>query len=120
MMLRYASTRECRRKLLLGYFGEAYEKDNCGSCDNCIRALADTKNEVTQIQPRAVHVPAAPVSLRSGTVVVHKKWGEGLVQTVEGGTITVHFPEVGYKTLALDLVIQSEILRFPDNPSVVS
>ncbi len=120
MMLRYASTRECRRKLLLGYFGEAYEKDNCGSCDNCIRALADTKSEVTQIQPRAVHVPAAPVSLRSGTVVVHKKWGEGLVQTVEGGTITVHFPEVGYKTLALDLVIQSEILRFPDNPSVVS
>lgn len=25
----------CRRKFVLHYFGEQYEKDNCGKCDNC-------------------------------------------------------------------------------------
>ena len=32
----YAESNQCRRKLLLNYFGEDYGQDNCGSCDNCI------------------------------------------------------------------------------------
>ena len=32
----YAESNQCRRKLLLNYFGETYDKDNCGACDNCI------------------------------------------------------------------------------------
>ncbi|HHT21853.1 MAG TPA: DNA helicase RecQ [Bacteroidales bacterium] len=33
----YAESSICRRKLLLHYFGEEYTKDNCGSCDNCMK-----------------------------------------------------------------------------------
>ena len=32
----YAESNSCRRKLLLNYFGENYEVENCGACDNCL------------------------------------------------------------------------------------
>ncbi|MBK7290967.1 MAG: DNA helicase RecQ [Chitinophagaceae bacterium] len=31
----FAETGVCRRKLLMSYFGEDYENENCGQCDNC-------------------------------------------------------------------------------------
>lgn len=35
--LAYVESGVCRRKLLLHYFGESYEVENCGHCDNCLK-----------------------------------------------------------------------------------
>ena len=34
-LVSWATSIQCRRKVLLAYFGEQYEQENCGMCDNC-------------------------------------------------------------------------------------
>ena len=46
-----------------------------------------------------------------GTRVVHAEWGEGEVQRYEGDAIVVLFDEVGYKTLALEVVLERGLLE---------
>ena len=36
-MVHYAETRECRRSVLLEYFGEKFLQQSCESCDNCLQ-----------------------------------------------------------------------------------
>jgi len=35
-IINFCETTMCRRKLLLGYFGEEYKENKCGGCDNCL------------------------------------------------------------------------------------
>ena len=35
-VMAYAESNQCRRKLLLNYFGEDYPQPSCGCCDNCV------------------------------------------------------------------------------------
>ena len=65
----------------------------CGHCDNCRagRVTADGRGRRT------------PFAL--GSRVAHPEWGEGDVQRYEHDrVVVVLFDEVGYKTLALDVV----------------
>ena len=47
----YAESNSCRRKLLLSYFGEEYNVDNCGACDNCLhpKKQFDGKEEMALV-----------------------------------------------------------------------
>ncbi len=88
MMLQYAETSSCRRKFILNYFGEDYEREFCGECDNCLQG-----NRTLQLS-----------GYRIADVVFHPKFGQGTVERTEKDLVTVLFPSVGYKTLLASAV----------------
>ena len=47
----YAESSQCRRKLLLNYFGEDYPQENCGACDNCLhpKKRFDGREELSMV-----------------------------------------------------------------------
>ena len=47
----YSESSQCRRKLLLNYFGEDYAEDNCHCCDNCLhpRQTFDGREEMALV-----------------------------------------------------------------------
>jgi ATP-dependent DNA helicase RecQ len=101
MMRGYAEEHWCRRAFVLGYFGEAFEPP-CGHCDNC----------------RAGHGRPPDAggegALSVGARVEHPEWGTGTIGRREGEQVTVVFDTVGYKTLALDIVREKDLLRPAD------
>ncbi|HEV3154773.1 MAG TPA: RecQ family ATP-dependent DNA helicase [Candidatus Baltobacteraceae bacterium] len=102
MMLQYAETTSCRRRFILNYFGEDYERTNCGACDNCLRVAAAPA-------PKVEHGEVVSGSeYKIADVVFHPKFGQGTVERAEKDLVTVLFPTVGYKTLLASAVSRAE------------
>ena len=101
MMRAYAETTRCRMEFLLAYFGEQVPAV-CGRCDTCASGTA-------QAAFAAARPGATPYDV--GADVVHRTFGPGSVVEVEGDTITVLFDDVGYRTLAVDVVERKGLLE---------
>jgi len=97
MVRGYAETRGCRRRYLLGYFGEAHP-GSCRACDNC--EAGQGRHAGTEGRPFA-----------SGQRVAHAVLGAGTVMSVEDEKVVVLFDDNGYKTLLLDMVVDEGLLR---------
>jgi ATP-dependent DNA helicase RecQ len=98
MMRAYAETDGCRREFVLSYFGEPFDAP-CGNCDNCIAGRS------------AASAPPAEAPFAIGSRVAHGEWGEGVVQRYDDDAVVVLFDEVGYRTLALAVVLERSLLR---------
>jgi ATP-dependent DNA helicase RecQ len=100
MVRGYAEHETCRRAFLLGYFGEAFEPP-CGNCDNCDagHGVAISAGTSEGDEPFTI-----------GERVHHPKFGEGTIQGLDAGIVTVVFDRVGYKTLAEEIVTRQGLL----------
>ncbi|PKV66596.1 DNA helicase RecQ [Pontibacter ramchanderi] len=69
-MAAYADSAVCRRKQLLHYFGEAYEKD-CGFCDNCLhpKERFEAQNEAL-LALKAIQQTGERFSIEHNTAVL--------------------------------------------------
>ena len=57
----YAESSICRRVPLLSYFGESYNSDHCGACDNCLRTN-NQPEDITILAQNSYPVSNAPAN----------------------------------------------------------
>jgi ATP-dependent DNA helicase RecQ len=88
-MERYASGVRCRHRHLVGYFGETYERDDCGACDYCLGEL----------EPVADAVPIARKIL-SCVARVGQRFGAAHVASVLCGTESEAVTRRGHQQLS--------------------
>ncbi|WP_246074633.1 DUF3553 domain-containing protein [Nonomuraea terrae] len=99
MMRRYAETADCRRRFLLGYFGEELAEP-CGNCDTCRAGTAEQQRRESETGPFPLHAR-----------VEHRSWGAGQVIQRGEDRLTVLFEEAGYRELQLDTVLAEDLLK---------
>jgi ATP-dependent DNA helicase RecQ len=46
----YGDSTACRRRALLAYFGETFQDENCGNCDNCLRPITHMEDRTIDAQ----------------------------------------------------------------------
>jgi ATP-dependent DNA helicase RecQ len=76
----YATTKNCRRGFLLGYFGEPAKVGKCGACDSC-RA-----RETPAVSHKDGTDPVMAVKILSGVARLNGRFGSGMAAKVLTGS----------------------------------
>jgi ATP-dependent DNA helicase RecQ len=90
----YADLSSCRRRHLLAYFGENYEKENCGSCDGCL-------SEKETFDATIVSQKILSAIVRTG-----ERFGAGYVADILKGKKTKQIRERGHNTLSVYGIVE--------------
>ena len=108
----YAESSQCRRKILLKYFGEDYEKENCGSCDNCVhpKPLIEATDAVKEfinvvIETKEQYKPAYIVKILIGEITAEIKTNRHHKLDVFGAG--KEYPETFWKAVARVCIIKN-------------
>jgi len=87
-MERYAASVGCRHRHLLAYFGERYEREDCGACDYCLDELEKVNDPVVVAR-----------QVLSCVARVGQRFGAGHVTSVLRGTATEQVTARGHDKL---------------------
>jgi Werner syndrome ATP-dependent helicase len=71
LMKQYVYSTKCRRKFILKYFGETYEKENCQNCDNCLKKNKFVKYNVTTEAILMIHAMFETGNIFGSTMIVN-------------------------------------------------
>lgn len=88
-MNRFCRAAACRHKLLVEYFGQAYEKEDCGSCDLCLGETLIVKDATVVAQ-----------KIISCVARVKERYGIGHVVSVLRGERTEAIRQRGHEELS--------------------
>ncbi|KKL80025.1 hypothetical protein LCGC14_2008930 [marine sediment metagenome] len=83
-MVNYAGSTDCRRRQILGYFGETYDSDNCGACDIC---TGDVERVDATVEAQMI---------MSAVVRTGQRFGAGHVVDIVVGANTKKIRELGH------------------------
>jgi ATP-dependent DNA helicase RecQ len=75
LMISYAETSECRRRALLGYFGDHSKPAAEVCCDNCLARAETTAVGVTETRPAQTQAERAALIVLD--TIAHLKWSIG-------------------------------------------
>ena len=89
-MERYAASIGCRHKRLVGYFGEAFTKDDCGACDYCLGELEMVGDAITIAR-----------KILSCVARVGQRFGAAHVTNVLRGSDSEHVRSRGHQQLSV-------------------
>jgi len=96
-MERYAASTRCRHRTLVEYFGERYERQDCGACDWCLKELDPVEDSVTLAR-----------KILSCVARVKQTWGTAHVADVLRGNATEKVVAAGHGELSTFGLLRTE------------
>ena len=107
----YAETSVCRRKMLLHYFGENYEQDNCHNCDNCLhpKTKIEAKDQLVTVLTivqalrenfRSDYIVDFVIGRETEEIIAHKHQDHDLFGAGEGGDDKIWNPVIRQALIA--------------------